>query len=82
MQLSQRQDLNINRLSVSEPWWGMVHGVKDQMRTEDFRVPLILFNARTRALPVTAAGLLNLDRWHIVAAGRRLQSVTADFVVL
>lgn len=31
---------------------------------------------------MAAAGLLNLDRWHIVVAGRWLQSVTADFVVL
>lgn len=56
--------------------------VKNQMRTEDFRAPLNLFNVRTRALPVAAAGLLNLDGWHIVAAARRLQSVTADFVIL
>lgn len=48
----------------------------------DIRVTLICFNVRTRAFPVAATGLLNFDRWHVVAAGWRLQSVTADFVVL
>lgn len=48
----------------------------------DIRVALIRFNVRTRAFPVAATGLLNFDRWHVVAAGWRLQSVTADFVVL
>lgn len=31
---------------------------------------------------MAATGLLNSDRWHVVAAGWWLQSVTTDFVVL
>lgn len=31
---------------------------------------------------MAVAFLLDLDWWHVVAASRRLQSVTADFVVL
>ena len=49
------------------------------------KVSLYIFNIHfihTRAFPVAATGLLNSDRWHVVAAGWRLQSVAADFVVL
>lgn len=31
---------------------------------------------------MAATGLLNSDRWHVVAAGWWFQSVTADFVAL
>lgn len=31
---------------------------------------------------MAATGLLDSDRWHVVSASWRLQSVTADFVVL
>lgn len=39
-------------------------------------------DVRTRAFPVAVASLLDFNRWHVVSAGWRLQSVTADFVIL
>lgn len=51
------------------------------MRCKKLQQLFDLFDVRTRAFPVAATGLLNSDRWHVVAAGWRLQSVTADFVV-
>lgn len=36
----------------------------------------------TRTFPVAVAGLLNSDRRHVVAAGRQLLFVTADFAAL
>lgn len=40
------------------------------------------FEVLTRAFPAASTGLLNSDRWHIVATGWWLQAVTADFEVL